>query len=115
MPLGPIILTKPIKYILETYGWRLLLRILSIPLFVVIFLGAIVFVSNLNDRDTGVKKSTLHQCKVLFKMPAFNIWLVGIFLARLGADIMSIHQVCKLFFHFYVYLEAGLFNLPSIP
>ena len=115
MPLGPIILTKPFKYVLETHGWRFLLRILSIPLFFVTFVGAIVFVSKLNDRYTGMKKSTLHQCKVLFKMPAFNIWLVGIFLARLGADIMSIHQVRNFIFHFYVHLEPVPFILPYIP
>jgi len=92
VPLGPIIFTKPFKYILESYGWRFLLRILPIPLFVVILFGAVVFVSQLTDRDVESKKSTLCQCKILLKMPSFDIWLVGIFLARLGADVMAIHQ-----------------------
>ena len=94
VPVGPIVFTQPFKHLLETYGWRFLLRVLSVPLFVVVLLGAIVFVSEMKDPGMGAEKSALHQCKRLLKMPAFNVWLVGIFLARLGADIMPIHQVC---------------------
>lgn len=94
VPLSPIALTKPVTYLLERYGWRIMFRILSIPLAFVALLGVIFLVPKVQSPAQGAERTTRQRIKSLFYMPEFIIWLIGIFIARMGGDIMTIHQVC---------------------
>jgi len=92
VPLSPIALTKPMTYLLEKFGWRIMLRILAIPLAFVAFLGFVFLLPKVIRPTQGTERNVRQRFEILFKRPEFIIWLVGIFIARLGGDIMTIHQ-----------------------
>ena len=93
VPLSPIALTKPMTYLLEKFGWRIMLRILAIPLAFVAFLGFVFLQPKVLIPTQGTERNIRKRFEILFKRPEFIIWLVGIFIARLGGDIMTIHLV----------------------
>eukprot|EP00795_Rhopilema_esculentum_P002108 gene2108-17688_t len=92
VPLSPILFTNPFKVLLEMHGWRFLLRILTIPLFLILVIGTIIISPKKERCSCPPQNNSLKQCYRVLKIPALRVWIVAIFFARLGGDIMAVHQ-----------------------